>query len=130
MKDRHKARILTIQALYGWEIAGKGDISPFLDFSWESEPVKSEIKSFAVLLIKGTVDHLPEIDHIIETKLVHWDISRLSKVELSVLRMSIFSLMYIPDIPKAVVINEAVELAKVFGGDKSYKFINGILDNI
>lgn len=74
--------------------------------------------------------YLPEIDQQIEKHSNHWKINRLAKVDLAILRLSIAELLYRDDIPDSVSINEAVDLAKKFGGDDSGKFINGVLGKI
>lgn len=129
MKDRRKARILAFQALYSWD-AGGLDLETLDQFSWAKEEYDQEIRAFAVLLVRGTLDMMDNIDSIIKRVLIHWDFERLARVDLALLRLSVYSLLYQKDIPEAVTINEAVEIAKEFGSENSYKFINGILDNV
>lgn len=129
MKDRRKARILAFQALYSWDLNGTS-IDDLVEFSWAKEACDEDVRSFANLLIRGTLDSIIEIDTIIRKKLIHWDFERLAKVDLALLRLSVYSLIYQTDIPQAVTINEAIEIAKEFGSDNSYRFINGILDNV
>ncbi len=73
---------------------------------------------------------MPVIDEKIKEHLEHWDFSRLSRVDLAILRMSVFCLLYQPDIPATVTIDEAIDIAREFGTDDSYRFINGVLDSI
>jgi len=85
---------------------------------------------FARLLVQGTVRNSERIDGAIKTRLQHWDISRIARVDLAILRMSVYCLLYQPDIPASVVINEAVDIAKNFGSEQSFRFINGVLDAV
>ncbi len=129
MGNRRKARILAFQALYSWEMTSRS-VEELLSFDWVAEDTAEEIRIFAGFLIKGAVDHMSEIDTQIRDSLKNWDFDRLEKVSLAILRMSIYALLYQKDIPPKVVIDEAVEITKEYGTDDSYRFVNGILDNI
>ncbi|QEN07696.1 transcription antitermination factor NusB [Oceanispirochaeta crateris] len=129
MGNRRKARILAFQALYSWEISST-EMEDLFQYDWAKEDLTDDVKVFASFLIKGAIDNLPEIDQLIKDSLRNWDFARLEKVSLAILRMSIYALMYQKDIPPKVVIDEAVEITKEFGTDDSYRFVNGILDNI
>ena len=85
---------------------------------------------FTLQLAKGTVEHLDEIDALIESKLKNWKLSRISKVSLSILRMAVYELKYLADVPASVAINEAVELAKQYASEDDYSFVNGVLGNV
>ncbi len=127
--ERRRARILAFQALYSYEISGS-DAESLLSFDWEEGELKVELRLFAALIIKGSLEHLAEIDGIIRKNLRNWDFDRMEKVCLAILRMSVYALYYQKDIPPKVVIDEAVEIAKDFGTSESYRFVNGMLDNI
>ena len=133
MGVRRKGRILAFQALYGYEIA-RPPVEELLHLGWmddeRRETLQPEALDFARLLIAGTVERLEAIDEVIKGQLEHWDFTRLSKVDLAILRMSVYSLLYQKDIPATVTIDEAVDIAKEFGTDDSYRFINGVLDGI
>jgi N utilization substance protein B len=129
MGNRRKARILAFQALYSWEISST-EMEDLFQYDWAKEDLTDDVKVFASFLIKGAIENLPEIDQLIKDSLRNWDFARLEKVSLAILRMSIYALMYQKDIPPKVVIDEAVEITKEFGTDDSYRFVNGILDNI
>ena len=133
MGGRRKGRIIAFQALYSFEISCR-EIDELFNFSWIDEERRSRLKeetlAFSRLLIKGTIENLPVIDEKIKEHLEHWDFTRLSRVDLAILRMSVFCLLYQPDIPATVTIDEAVEIAREFGTDESYRFINGVLDSI
>lgn len=133
MGGRRKGRIIAFQALYSFDIAFR-EIDELFTFSWIDKErrgrLKEETLAFSRLLVKGTIENLPVIDEKIKEHLEHWDFSRLSRVDLAILRMSVFCLLYQPDIPATVTIDEAVDIAKEFGTDESYRFINGVLDSI
>lgn len=133
MSSRRQGRIIAFQSVFSKEFStGNNDF--LLEMAWlDSEHRKKydeDTLSFARLLTKGTLDNIVKIDAIIRDSLEKWDFSRISKIELAILRISAYSLLYQPSIPPTVTINEAVDIAKDFGGDDSYKFINGVLDGI
>jgi len=127
--NRRKGRILAFQALYCWDISSC-DPQDLYEYEWVKGELTEDVKIFSGFLIKGALDNLSEIDQLIKDSLRNWDFDRLEKVSLAILRMSIYALLYQKDIPPKVVIDEAVEITKEFGTDDSYRFINGILDNI
>ena len=92
--------------------------------------VPSHVKEFAEVLIKGVVDNLAEIDDIIDQHSTNWALDRMARVDLSLLRLSVFELLYLPDVPSNVAINEAIEIGKRYGTQDTPPFINGILDKI
>ncbi|MDR3284188.1 MAG: transcription antitermination factor NusB [Treponema sp.] len=131
--SRRKGRILAFQALYAREAGAEAEL--LYSFSW-AEPESLEKTgetglTFARLLVAGTIEHMVEIDDVIKTHLQkNWDFSRLNKVDLAILRISVFPLLYQKDLHPTIVIDEAVSIAKIYSGDESYKFINAILDAI
>ncbi len=130
---RRKGRILAFQALYSWDL-GNVDINNILDFSWvEQETLDKmgeESLSFTRLLVSGTIEHIEEIDSVIKSHLTNWDFDRLNKVDLAILRISIYPLLYQKDLHSSIVIDEAIDISKQFGSDDSFKFINAILDSV
>jgi N utilization substance protein B len=133
MGIRRKGRVLAFQALFAHELSGTS-LADLQAFSWldpeERERVQEESRDFARLLIAGTLERLAEVDGTIVRQLEHWDFSRLNKVDLAILRLSAYCLLFQQDIPPSVTIDEAVDIAKEFGTDDSYRFINGVLDGI
>ena len=134
--SRRKGRVLAFQTLYSYEVGGI-PLEDLLAFSWVSEsgvPAEDTNKdeyAFARLLAAGTVEHLSEIDENIKKHLAaNWDFDRVNKVSLSILRMSVYSLLYQKDIAASVVIDEAIQIAKEFGADDSFRFINAVLDKV
>lgn len=146
--SRRKARILALQALYSYDVGGVS-LDQLLTFDWDSSSFgdselsatvaaekssgapDSEVYDFARILVSGTINHLDEVDTHIKNHLsANWDMERISRVTLAILRISVYSLCYLSDMPASVVIDEAISLAKDYGSDDSFKFINAVLDNI
>ena len=117
---RTQARIYAIMSLYAYEM-NKGDMNleEVLSFDYEDKNINDSIKQFAKELIEGTINNLERIDAIIEKYSKNWDIKRIQYVDKSILRMSIYSLIYLKEkISKPIIINEAVEIAKIFALDE------------
>jgi N utilization substance protein B len=132
MASRRKGRILAFQALYAWGAAGtpSGTIPEgLLDFPWQDK-LQGSGEDFSRLLVMGTIENISAVDSMIEKHLKNWDFSRLNRVDLAILRMSVYALMYQKDTPASVVINEAIGISREFGTDESFRFINGVLDSI
>ncbi len=89
--------------------------------------VQGEVDPFYGKLVRGTVDHQEEIDRALVGKLENWSLARLPKIERTILRLAVYELLYQEEIPERVVLNEAIELSKTFGDDKSSRFVNGVL---
>jgi len=131
--SRRKARILAVQALYAWDMSGQA-LSDLLSFEWLDEEKKehyeSEILDFAKLMIAGTIEKIDVVDTMIRRHLQHWSFERLRKVDLAILRVGAYSILYQDDIPPQISIDEAIEIAKEYSGEDSFRFINGVLDGI
>lgn len=133
MSSRRKARILAFQTLFSKDF-NNNSINELIRFDWidetKLENYDDETLKFAKLLIVGTLENLEEIDNSIKKQLQRWDFNRIVKVELAILRISVYSILFQKDIPLAVTINEAIDIAKDYSSDEAYRFINGILDGI
>ncbi|HWR11594.1 MAG TPA: transcription antitermination factor NusB [Rectinemataceae bacterium] len=133
MASRRKARILAFQALYAWE-ASRSSLDDLLSFAWleaaKVEELEEDTLTFTRLIIAGTLENVEGIDARIRKHLSHWPFERLKKVDLAILRMGTYCLLFQPDIPAQITIDEAIEIAKEYGSEDSYKFINGVLDGI
>ncbi len=133
MGSRRQARVIAFQSLYSWEM-NRQDLDEILAFRWMDEDklagISDDTLTFSRLIIGSAIEHIQEIDGIIEEHLEHWDFERLSKVELSILRISTAALLYHTSIPASVTIDEAIDIAKDFASEDSYRFINGVLDGI
>ena len=138
--SRRKGRIIAVQGLYSFDLVSTSmeDLlslnwvdSEALDLSNETPESREETLTFARLLIDGTVKNLEEIDSLIKKYMSEkWTIERINKVALAVLRLSIYTLLYSKDISPSIVIDEAISIARDFGAEDSYKFINAVLDKI
>jgi transcription antitermination factor NusB len=133
MASRRKARILAFQAVYAWDSSG-GAAEGLLDFGWlddeKREALDEEVASFARLIIAGTLESIEAVDSSIKAHLQNWSFERLKRVDLAVLRIGAYSLLFQKDIPAQITIDEAIEIAKEYGSEDSYRFINGVLDGI
>ncbi|PKL74445.1 MAG: transcription antitermination factor NusB [Candidatus Melainabacteria bacterium HGW-Melainabacteria-1] len=129
MGHRRKAREFVLQALYMYETVQR-DTADLVGLSWINKEISPEIREFAESLIIKSIDNLDTIDGHIKTHSKNWSFERLTAVDKSILRLCICEMLYYPDIPSAVTINEGIELGKTFGGETSGQFINGILDAI
>ena len=144
--SRRNGRVIAFQALYSWDVT-KSSLDDLLSFSWLqkdaeieagthqsaadlSETAKEE-RTFASLIIAGTISHIDEIDKLIENHLSSsWSMDRISRVALAILRTSVYEILFQNGAETKIVIDEAVNIAKDFDTDDSYKFINAVLDKI
>ena len=133
MGERREGRVLAFQTLYRYELTAQSP-EDLLDFSWLDETHVRRLggtgEQFARLLIAGVLENLERVDNEIRTQLEHWDFERVHRVDLSVLRLSAYCLLYQETIPPSVTIDEAVEIARIFGTDESHRFVNGVLDGM
>lgn len=137
MSTRRDGRELALQALYSKDLAVKDAGSALTriieSFGEGEEPtleVDSKAYAFAAELVDGVVAHLTQIDLRIAEKSKNWSMARMARVDLNIMRLAVFELLFRPDIPKNVTMNEAIEVAKKFGAEDSASFVNGILDEI
>ncbi len=134
-KDRrHRAREAALQILYHWEIGGTGverAAQTFFDAQWpEGDAPTEALRTFASDLARDTVARLAEIDALIAETAERWRPERMAVLDRLLLRMAVCELLRDPATPPAVVINEALELARTFSTEESVRFINGMLDGI
>jgi N utilization substance protein B len=146
MSSRRKGRILAFQAIFSWEArnAAGGEsgvassapdkLSELLSFPWLETGVRERLDEataiFSRLLITGTIQNIEAIDRMIRAHLQNWDFSRLNRVDLALLRMSTYALMFQTDISPSIVIDEAIGISREFGTVDSFRFVNGVLDSI
>lgn len=127
--NRRKARELALQILYQIELTQQPANEVLLLFSSYLYPQKG-LEDFTRRLVYGVKEHQQKIDQVLRQYSENWSLERISAVDRNILRIGIFELLFCPDIPPKVSINEAIELGKKFGTEKSAAFINGILDKI
>ncbi|WP_041177676.1 transcription antitermination factor NusB [Borrelia duttonii] len=131
MDLRHKARVLAFQKIYSIDVNCKAKDNIFDIFSFEENGIDldGDLKLFYSVLVNGTYDNLESIDKLISGISLNWRLDRMDKVDLAILRMSVYSLKFQDlDVPKRVIIDEAILIAKKYGNKNSDKFVNGILD--
>jgi len=126
---RREGREYALQALYAVEMNPAGSREALRLF-WEQHKGSVTARLFADELLSGILANKSSLDETIAVKSANWSITRMSRIDLSILRMAVFELLYRDDIPKNVTINEAIEIAKKFGSEESPAFVNGILDEI
>jgi N utilization substance protein B len=131
MRNRTKSREYALQMLYQMDIRHATDPRQIAEGFWQgNEPTTQDIKIFANELFTGTMQHLQEIDTLIGQHADNWELGRMAVIDRNILRLGVFELRHVAEVPSKVCINEAIELAKRFGDEDSGKFINGILDAI
>jgi len=134
MGTRRQARRAVLEALYAYETIREAGVEPESDASVEDQISRYKLEGryaeFARQLFLKVTQNLESVDKLMMEKLQHWDISRVTLIDKCILRMGICELLFFPDIPRAVSIDEAIELTKIYGTADSYKFVNGILDTI
>lgn len=128
---RHQLREVAFQAsfsmLYSDELEILEAIENVLDLYDEQE--EKEIPQYVELVVTGVKEHQAELDTVIEKHLKNWKVNRIAKTDLVILRLALFEMLFISDIPNKVSLNEALEIAKTFSDDESRRFINGVLSS-
>ena len=129
MSTRRKAREYALQMLFQWDIT-RDQIETIAVSFWENHEEPPTVKDFAAQLVSRTIEHVEEIDAMIQRHAEHWRLDRMAVVDRNILRMATQEFIYDKETPKTVVINEAIEIARRFSAQESPQFINGILDSI
>jgi N utilization substance protein B len=125
--SRRRARELALQLLYQYELTHAEPERMQADFDeWRGST--DGVREFADGLLRGTLDHLAQIDEELERQTANWRLDRLAAVDRNILRLAMYELLFQSETPPAVVIDEAIEIAKKFGAEESPRFINGVLD--
>ncbi len=126
---RRKARMIALEALYQLDISD-GDVREVIDAYLEGKDLRKDVKEFVLRLINGVCEHKKEIDRHISKNAENWSLNRIAVIDRNILRLAVSELLYCPDVPCKVVIDEAVEIGKRYGSEDSGAFINGVLDKI
>jgi len=129
VKSRRQGRELALQVLYQCEFNPQSVAEAVKHFmAWaEAEP---DSQAFAMALAEGVVAHREDLDARLAEVAEHWSVDRMAAVDRNILRIGVYELMFSPDVPAKVVINEAIELSKKFSSVSSSRFVNGVLDAI
>jgi len=131
MSNRHLARTIAMQTLFLWDFKGKDiDVEKSLKENFKNFAPDFDDNGFALNLIKGVILNLEEIDRQIIKYATDWPLDQITTIDRNVLRIGVFELLFDKDIPEKVAINEAIEIAKNFGGEASGRFVNGVLGAI
>lgn len=132
MSNRHLARTIAMQSLYQWDFLGKevSRVPDIITFNLKEFAPDFDDKGFVTEIVEGVVQHIDTIDKTITTFAPDWPIEQITNVDRNILRLGVYELKYSETIPSKVAINEAIELAKTFGGESSGRFVNGVLGAI
>lgn len=133
MATRHLARSVVLQSLYEWDFYNqKGDLIAIVERNMAEFAPGIDEPDFVWRIVKGVVEHLPELDKIIEKAAPEWPIQQIAVIDRNALRIGLYELLYADpnEVPPKVAINEAIEIAKNYGGPNSGKFINGVLGTV
>jgi N utilization substance protein B len=129
MGKRRQGREAALKLLYALEMT-QTDVQEVLKAAWIEEVVPRNVRDFVMTLVAGVGTHRAEIDAVIRAWSSHWSLARIGAVERNLLRLAIYELLFMPEIPPNVTINEAIEVAKSYGADEAWLFVNGILDRV
>ena len=131
MGARHSGRQAALQMLFQMEVSG-ADADVAIDLFWRSflDGVDPEGRDYADEVVRGVTATKDDLDRHITASSTHWRLERMARVDRNLLRLSTWELVNRPDVPRAVILDEAVELAKLFGTDESSAFVNGVLNRV
>lgn len=128
--QRRDGRMAAMQYLYAWSINRPTDLAADLHTFFAQQEKPRDHYAFGEEIIHGALEHLEEIDSHIRSLAHNWEFDRIARIDLAILRMAIFEMLYRKDIPPVVSINEAIDLSKQFSNADAKRFINGILDRL
>jgi len=128
--QRRDGRVAALQFLYAWSLNSPKNLTDDLRVFFENCEQPREHYAFGEELIHGTIEHIEDIDGRIKTLAQNWEFDRIAKIDLAILRLAMFEMIYRKDIPPVVSINEAIDLSKQFSNADAKRFINGILDRL
>lgn len=129
MGGRRLSREMTLKVLFQIDLVST-NIEEVLKYTLGNGKLSDEVKEFTLILVKGVMSNLSEIDKAINNHTNNWSLERITNIDRNILRMAIYEILYLKNIPKSVSINEAVELAKKYGTKSSFSFVNGVLGKI
>ena len=129
MGARHSGREAALQMLFQMEAAG-ATADQTMGLFWRNFEAEPEGRSYAEDAVRGVEANLASVDEQIRKASTHWRIERMARVDRNVLRLGVWELVHRPDVPRAVILDEAVELAKTFGTEDSKSFVNGVLSKV
>ena len=130
MGQRRRGREYALQLLFQLDLTESEPAAEDFQQFWTGQKVGDDVRRFAEQLVRGVLTHAEPLDRVLAVSAEHWRIERMAVVDRNVLRIGVYEMLYHPDTPSAVVIDEAIEIAKKFGSGESGSFINGILDDV
>ncbi len=130
MKNKRKARILALQVMYAYDVRESDDLASIFETIVNNSRIGTEVKEYAQKLVFRVSDDCDEIDTLLQKHTANWDVQRMAVIDRNILRLAITELGFTENVPFKVVIDEAVEIAKIYGTDESGKFVNGVIDAI
>ena len=132
MSNRHLARTLAMQTLYQWDFLGKpaDKVDEMIRYVRDEFAPEFDDHDYVEATVRGIVEHVADIDERLNHFATDWPVHTMTFVDRNVLRIGVYELVFVEDIPSKVAINEAIEIAKAFGGETSGKFVNGVLGAI
>lgn len=129
MGGRRLSRELALKVLFQIDLVNT-NMEEALKYNFESNELSKEVREFTIILVRGVISNLAEIDKEIKSYTNNWSLERITNIDRNILRIAIYEILYINNIPKSVSINEAVELAKKYSTKSSFSFVNGVLGKI
>jgi len=129
MGGRRLSRELALQVLFQIDLVN-ANLTESLRYVFENNTYSEEVKEFTLNIVKGVMGNLIEIDKTIKKNTDNWSLERINNIDRNILRIAIYEILFRDDIPKSVSINEAVEIAKKYGTESSFSFVNGVLGKI
>lgn len=129
MASRRKSRELALQMLFQWDV-GKHKPEQVLATFLDPQKKDGAAASFARELFEGTVGEIPTLDSLLRQHSEHWRLERMAAIDRNVLRLALFELLHHLETPAAVILNEAIDIARRFSGEDSAQFVNGVLDSV
>ncbi len=130
MATRRDSRERTVQFLYHWEMNPQESLEVAFKKFWRQNTAASAARAYAETLVRGVLQNLSVIDEMIRKYAENWDLERMAAVDRNIIRLALYEMMFLADIPPSVSINEAVDLAKYYSSRNSGKFVNGLLDQL
>lgn len=128
--QRRQNRVAAMQYIYAWSINHPKDLVEDLRVFFEAQEQERDYYNFAEELIHGMVEFSDDVDDKIKSLAKNWDFDRIAKIDLAILRLAVYELLFRKDIPPVVTINEAIDLSKEYSTAESRRFVNGILDKL
>jgi transcription antitermination protein NusB len=128
--QRRDGRVAALQYLYAWSLNAPANLLEDLRYFFENQEKPREHYAFGEELIHGVIENIADLDSRIKALAHNWDFDRIARIDLAILRIAMYEMVYRKDIPPVVSINEAIDLSKQFSNADAKRFINGILDRL